>query len=373
MDLSHLRDRIDAVDRQIIALLAERLGIVEEVALAKLEAASPFRDREREQLLLVRLREHAAAAGLDPHQVERLYRVVMDMSVAHQEATVRNRPDAPLRIAYQGVEGSYSHLAAQRRYGHRERRRAARRATTRSAQRRRRGADRRRRPRAPADREHDGGQHQRDLRPARGRRAAHHRRGGERDRALPARAARSRARRAAHDDARIRRRSRSARASSRRIPTSPRAPSSTPRARRVASPSSAIARTARSPRRRRRRRYGLAVLASGDPDRGWQRDPVRRDRAASRAAGGRGRGEDLARAGAGRSARRARRDPDAVRGARAVADQARVPADPERAVHLSVLRRRARARRERAVRPAIADVAGLTTELRILGTYPVAG
>jgi chorismate mutase/prephenate dehydratase len=117
MDLSTLRDRIDAVDRQIIALLAERLRIVEEVATAKLEAASPFRDRQREEALLLRLRERAVEAGLDPHQVERLYRVVMDMSVAHQEATVRNRPDTPLRIAYQGVEGSYSHLAAQRRYG----------------------------------------------------------------------------------------------------------------------------------------------------------------------------------------------------------------------------------------------------------------
>jgi chorismate mutase / prephenate dehydratase len=62
------------------------------------------------------LRALGADAGLDPHQVERLYRVVMDMSVAHQEATVRNRSDVPLRIAYQGVEGSYSHLAAQRRY-----------------------------------------------------------------------------------------------------------------------------------------------------------------------------------------------------------------------------------------------------------------
>ncbi|MBV8755630.1 MAG: chorismate mutase [Deltaproteobacteria bacterium] len=117
LDLSALRDRIDAVDRQIIALLAERLRIVEEVATAKLEAASPFRDREREERLLLRLREHATGAGLDPHQVERLYRVVMDMSVAHQEAAVRNRADAPLRVTYQGVEGSYSHLAAQRRYG----------------------------------------------------------------------------------------------------------------------------------------------------------------------------------------------------------------------------------------------------------------
>jgi chorismate mutase/prephenate dehydratase len=115
-DLAQLRDRIEAVDRQIIALLAERQKIVEDVVAAKLTAASPFRDREREDLLLQRLRGLAVAAGLDAHQVERLYRVVMDMSVAHQEATVRNRSDAPLRVAYQGVEGSYSHLAAQRRY-----------------------------------------------------------------------------------------------------------------------------------------------------------------------------------------------------------------------------------------------------------------
>jgi chorismate mutase/prephenate dehydratase len=117
MDLSTLRDRIDEVDRKIIALVAERLRIVEDVVVAKLETASPFRDREREEALLLRLREYATAAGIDPHQIERMYRVVMDMSVAHQEAAVRNRPDAPLRIAYQGVEGSYSHLAAQRRYG----------------------------------------------------------------------------------------------------------------------------------------------------------------------------------------------------------------------------------------------------------------
>jgi chorismate mutase/prephenate dehydratase len=115
-DLVSLRDRIEVVDRQIIALVAERLKIVEEVAAAKLASASPFRDREREELLIQRLRAHATAGGLDPHQLERMYRVIMDMSVAHQEATVRGRSDVPLRITYQGVEGSYSHLAAQRRY-----------------------------------------------------------------------------------------------------------------------------------------------------------------------------------------------------------------------------------------------------------------
>ena len=69
MDLSTIRDRIDDVDRKIIALIAERLRIVEEVALAKLDAASPFRDREREERLLLRLREHATNSGIDPHEI----------------------------------------------------------------------------------------------------------------------------------------------------------------------------------------------------------------------------------------------------------------------------------------------------------------
>lgn len=114
--LGELRARIEELDRQVLALLAARMRIVEDVVAAKLAAASPFRDRTREELLLGRLRGEAVALGLDPHEVERLYRVVMDMSVAHQEARVRAREDAPLRVAYQGVEGSYSHLAAQRRY-----------------------------------------------------------------------------------------------------------------------------------------------------------------------------------------------------------------------------------------------------------------
>ncbi|MBS1119544.1 MAG: pheA [Deltaproteobacteria bacterium] len=119
-DLVVLRDLIEEVDRQIIALIARRLSIVEGVAEAKLASASPFRDREREEALIGRLRGMAAEAAVDPHQIERMYRVVMDMSVAHQEQAVRDRSDVPLRVTYQGVEGSYSHLAAQRRYAGRE-------------------------------------------------------------------------------------------------------------------------------------------------------------------------------------------------------------------------------------------------------------
>lgn len=115
-DLQTLRESIEAVDREILAHLRQRMSLVEEVVGAKLDAAVPFRDPPREELVLQRVRHAAVEQGLDAHEIERLYRVILDMSVAHQRAHVRSLATAPLRVAYQGVEGSYSHLTAQRRY-----------------------------------------------------------------------------------------------------------------------------------------------------------------------------------------------------------------------------------------------------------------
>ena len=115
-DLQALREALEAVDHRLLRLLRERMELVESVANAKLDAAWAFRDPAREDRLLVRLRQLAVEEGLDPHQIERLYRVVLDMSVERQQAFVRALDRTPLRVAYQGTEGSYSHLAAQRRY-----------------------------------------------------------------------------------------------------------------------------------------------------------------------------------------------------------------------------------------------------------------
>lgn len=115
-DLAALRAEIERLDGELLDLLARRMACAEAVAGAKLDAAWPFRDPAREDRLLVHLRRAAVERGLDPHEIERLYRVVLDMSVARQQAFVRELPDTPLRVAYQGAEGSYSHLAAQRRY-----------------------------------------------------------------------------------------------------------------------------------------------------------------------------------------------------------------------------------------------------------------
>lgn len=116
LDLGALRDAIEAVDEEILDALRRRMDLADDVARSKLATAAPLRDQRREDLLLRRIRTRAAEHGLDPHEVERIWRLVIDMSVARQQALVTRQDTTPLRVGYPGVEGSYSHLAARRLY-----------------------------------------------------------------------------------------------------------------------------------------------------------------------------------------------------------------------------------------------------------------
>ena len=115
-DLQHLREEIEEIDRRLLKHLKRRMELVDRVAQSKLAAAYPFRDQQREEIVLQRVRGLAVELGLDPHGVERLYRRIMEMSISRQQALMQTLTTVPLRVAYQGVEGSYSHLTAQRRY-----------------------------------------------------------------------------------------------------------------------------------------------------------------------------------------------------------------------------------------------------------------
>ncbi|MFP2904409.1 bifunctional chorismate mutase/prephenate dehydratase [Pyxidicoccus sp. 3LFB2] len=118
-DLEAVRVAIESIDEEILDALRRRMDLADDVARAKLAAAAPFRDQRREDLLLRRIRTRAAEHGLDPHEVERIWRLFIDMSVARQQALVTRLDTTPLRVGYPGVEGSYSHLAARQRYANR--------------------------------------------------------------------------------------------------------------------------------------------------------------------------------------------------------------------------------------------------------------
>jgi chorismate mutase/prephenate dehydratase len=120
--LQELRNKLDAVDRRLVANLAERDHLISEVGKLKLERHGVLRDLKREEDLLTRLVAEACAAGLDAHYVARLFREILDHSVRkQQEAFVAHanptaRGSQPPIVVYLGEEGSYSHQAARHHF-----------------------------------------------------------------------------------------------------------------------------------------------------------------------------------------------------------------------------------------------------------------
>jgi len=104
--LDLLRTQINDLDDHILELLEERARVVGDIARAKQEANLPTYDPERERQVLDRL---AARAGRFPADAIRaVYREVMSACLALQE---------PLKVAYLGPEGTFSHAAARAFFG----------------------------------------------------------------------------------------------------------------------------------------------------------------------------------------------------------------------------------------------------------------
>jgi chorismate mutase/prephenate dehydratase len=116
--LEGIRERLDAVDTRIVEALGERERLIGEVARFKQGGGTVVRDRGREEDLLTRLVDRAAAAGADRHLVTRVFREVLDHSLRLQHEHLVDRAGAAgtIVVAYQGTEGSYSHMAARRHF-----------------------------------------------------------------------------------------------------------------------------------------------------------------------------------------------------------------------------------------------------------------
>ena len=87
MTLEHLRQRLTEVDRELMALIADRQRIVAEIGEHKIRNAVPTRDYEREREVLKGAREQAAALALDADLAEKIMRLLILASLTHQERT----------------------------------------------------------------------------------------------------------------------------------------------------------------------------------------------------------------------------------------------------------------------------------------------
>jgi len=105
--LAPLRRRIDTFDRQIVALLNERAKVVVEIGHAKRNGAGPIYAPDREQAVLEQIRSYNQGQ-LQDSCLEAIWRELMSGSFALER---------PLRIGYLGPPGSFSHLAARKKFG----------------------------------------------------------------------------------------------------------------------------------------------------------------------------------------------------------------------------------------------------------------
>ncbi len=80
-----LREQIDSIDSQLVALLAERAKVTAQVGKIKQQYALPVYVPEREQALLAARRQQAAQLGVSPELTEDVLRRIMRESYQTQE------------------------------------------------------------------------------------------------------------------------------------------------------------------------------------------------------------------------------------------------------------------------------------------------
>ena len=110
-ELAALRRDIDALDAQLVDLLARRAAKVQEVVRLKKAAGLPVYHPAREEDLISQRREQAVRAGLDPDHVEEIFRGILRRSRMGQTAHVAKtgvRPGvAVLIVGGGGRMGAY--------------------------------------------------------------------------------------------------------------------------------------------------------------------------------------------------------------------------------------------------------------------------
>jgi len=107
--LDDLRARIDEIDKQIQGLIADRAKTAREIGERKgAESAADYYRPEREAQVLRRVVERNSGP-LSDEEIVRVFRELMSACLAQEE---------PLKVAYLGPEGTFTHQAVTKHFGH---------------------------------------------------------------------------------------------------------------------------------------------------------------------------------------------------------------------------------------------------------------
>lgn len=129
-NLLELRDEIDVIDKQIVALYQQRMQIAGEVADIRIETGKKVFDKDREMEKLATLSALGDSA-FNRHGIRELFEQIMSISRKRQyqlmtEHGIYEKPDFEeldaldyknARIVFQGTEGAYTQLALKQYFG----------------------------------------------------------------------------------------------------------------------------------------------------------------------------------------------------------------------------------------------------------------
>jgi chorismate mutase/prephenate dehydratase len=108
VNLDDIRRQIDTIDQELLGLLNRRADLVHEVGVVKKRDGLQIYAPEREEALLRRLIS-MNEGRLSETSIRAIYREIMSAALALED---------DLKIAYLGPEGTWTHQAAVKKFGH---------------------------------------------------------------------------------------------------------------------------------------------------------------------------------------------------------------------------------------------------------------
>lgn len=130
MELTELRDKIDVIDKQIVELYEERMGISRQVAEYKIETGKKVFDKEREEEKLRKVKA-LAHDEFNSHGIVELFEQIMSMSRKLQYKMLTEKggmgrlpfievdtlDKEKARVVFPGAEGAYTQEAMMQFFG----------------------------------------------------------------------------------------------------------------------------------------------------------------------------------------------------------------------------------------------------------------
>lgn len=84
MSLDELRTEIQAIDEELIELIAQRTYVAESIARVKAEEGLPTTDEQQEDRVINRAGKYADRFDLDTHIVKAMFRLLIELNKVEQ-------------------------------------------------------------------------------------------------------------------------------------------------------------------------------------------------------------------------------------------------------------------------------------------------